>query len=73
MLLSEVLYIVKNLKHINESLNSVTLSSLLHKFDRSNLTLSPCRDEGYMKQKEGVDFFYVVMKYERLASNGKLT
>lgn len=73
MLLSEVLYIAKNLKHINESLNSVTLSSLLHKFDRSNLTLSPCRDERYMKRNEGADFFYVVMKYERLASNGKLT
>ena len=73
MLLSEVLYIAKNLKHINESLNSVTLSSLLHKFDRSNLTLSPCRDEGYMKRNEGADFFYVVMKYDRLASAGKLT
>lgn len=73
MLLSEVLYIAKNLKHINESLNSVTLSSLLHKFDRSNLTLSPCRDEGYMKRNEGADFFYVVMKYDRLASKGKLT
>ena len=73
MLLSEVLYIAKNLKHINESLNSVTLSSLLRKFDRSNLTLSPLRDEGYMTQREGADFFYVVMKYERLASNNKLT
>lgn len=73
MLLSEVLYIAKNLKHINESLNSVTLSSLLSKFDRSNLTLKPLRDEGYMKQREGADFFYVVMKYERLAANGKLT
>lgn len=73
MLLSEVLYIAKNLKHINESLNSVTLSSLLSKFDRSNLTLSPCRDEGYMKQREGADFFYVVRKYERLASNNNLT
>ena len=65
--------LTRKLKHINESLNSVTLSSLLSKFDRSNLTLSPCRDEGYMKQREGADFFYVVMKYERLASNGKLT
>lgn len=74
MLLSEVLYIAKNLKHINESLSSVTLSSLLSKFDYSNLTVIPHKNIGYGRiVKEGVDFFDVVGKYQRCAINKELT
>lgn len=75
MLLSEVLYIAKNInkyKSLNESLKSNILADILHKFDYSNITIEPIR-KGYYRNEQGVSFFDVKYTYQRLAERNQLT
>lgn len=77
MLLSEVLYIAKNInkyKSLNESLKSNILSDILHKFDNSNVTIGPYNKNYYKGyQDKGVSFFDVKYEYQRLAERNQLT
>ena len=81
MLLSEVLYIAKNLKNykLNEGLKSKTLRDLLRPFSYSNLTLNPrFHHQKYSfddmeKDRAGVSFFDVTFAYQRAAKDGILT
>jgi len=71
MLLSEVLYIAKNInkyKSLNESLKSNILSDIFHKFDYSNITIEPVNKNYYIGYTDkGVSFFDVKFEYQRLA------
>lgn len=77
MLLSEVLYIAKNInkhKSLNEALKSNILSDILHKFDYSNVTVEPVNNRYYTSYKDkGVSFFDVKYEYQRLAERNQLT
>lgn len=76
MLLSEVLYIAKNInkyKSINESLKSNILSDILHKFDYSNITVYPIRTGYYYGKDQGISFFDLKYEYQRLAERNQLT
>lgn len=81
MLLSEVLYIAKNLKNykLNEGLKSKTLRDLLRPFSYSNLTLhSRYHHQIYSfddmtRDQEGISFFDVTYAYKRAAKDGILT
>ncbi len=77
MLLSEVLYIAKNInkyKSLNESLKSNILSDIFHKFDYSNITVYPVRKGYYYNNKDqGVSFFDLKYEYQRLAERNQLT
>lgn len=77
MLLSEVLYIAKNInkyKSLNEALKSNILSDILHKFDYSNVTIEPDNKNFYSNYRDmGVSFFDVKYEYQRLAGRNQLT
>lgn len=81
MLLSEVLYIAKNLYkcELNEDIKSKTLRDLLRPFSYSNLTLhSRYHHQRYSfddmtRDQEGISFFDVTYAYKRAAEEGILT
>lgn len=81
MLLSEVLYIAKNLYkcELNEDIKSKTLRDLLRPFSYSNLTLhSRYHHQIYSfddmtRDQEGISFFDVTYAYKRAAEDGILT
>lgn len=77
MLLSEVLYIAKNInkyKSLNEALKSNILSTILHKFDYSNITVEAKNHRYYRGYDDkGVSFFDIKYEYQRLAERGQLT